>query len=71
VLYSECFDIRDQEDRMSLNAHLDELRRKHAAIDKEIEDEQNHPAANDQALKQLKVRKLHLKEEIQRLSHLA
>lgn len=54
---------------MSLQAHLEELRRKHAAIDKEIEDEQSHPAADEQTLKQLKVRKLHLKEEIERLSH--
>ncbi len=53
---------------MSLDSHLEELRKKHAAIDREIEQEQRHPAADDVSLKQLKVRKLHLKEEIERLS---
>lgn len=53
---------------MSLDSHLEELRKKHAAIDRAIEQEQRHPAADDVSLKQLKVRKLHLKEEIERLS---
>jgi hypothetical protein len=54
---------------MSLDTHLEELRKKHAAIDAEIEEEQRHPGADSTNLKQLKVRKLHLKEEIERLSH--
>jgi hypothetical protein len=53
---------------MSLTSHLEELRKKHAAIAQEIEDEQRHPGADDLNIKQLKVRKLHLKEEIERLS---
>jgi hypothetical protein len=58
----------DQEDCMSLHSHLEELRKKHAAIDERIEDEQRHPGADDLNIKQLKVQKLHLKEEISRLS---
>jgi hypothetical protein len=53
---------------MSLTSHLEELRKKHAAIAQEIEDEQRHPGADDLNIKQMKVRKLHLKEEIERLS---
>lgn len=52
---------------MSLDSHLEELRKKHAAIADRIEDEQRHPGADDQTIKQLKVQKLHLKEEIARL----
>jgi hypothetical protein len=54
---------------MSLDSHLEELRKKHAAIDEQIMSEQRHPATDEVNLKQLKVRKLHLKEEIERLSH--
>ena len=53
---------------MSLSSHLDELRKKHAALSEIIEEEQRKPSSDDLAIKQLKVRKLHLKEEIERLS---
>lgn len=53
---------------MSIDSHVEELRKKHAAIDERIEEEQRHPGADDQNIKQLKVQKLHLKEEITRLS---
>ena len=56
---------------MSLDSHLEELRKKHAAIAERIEDEQRHPGADDLAIRQLKVQKLHLKEEIARLQGLA
>jgi hypothetical protein len=61
-------DTLDQEECMSLDSHLEELRKKHAAIAERIEEEQRHPGADDQSIKQLKVQKLHLKEEITRLS---
>jgi hypothetical protein len=61
-------DIPDQEVCMSLDAHLEELRKKHATIARQIEIEQRHPGADDLNIKQLKVQKLHLKEEITRLS---
>ncbi|MFQ8429783.1 YdcH family protein [Amaricoccus sp. W119] len=52
---------------MSLSSHLTELRKKHQALSDVIETEQRHPGSDDLSIKQLKLRKLHLKEEIQRL----
>lgn len=53
---------------MSLGSHLTELRKKHQALSDVIETEQRHPASDDLNIKQLKLRKLHIKEEIERLS---
>jgi hypothetical protein len=53
---------------MSLTSHLEELRKKHQALSEIIEAELRQPAADDLNIKQLKVRKLHLKEEIERLA---
>jgi hypothetical protein len=53
---------------MTLSSHLTELRKKHQALSEMIEAEQRNPAADDLNIKQLKVKKLHLKEEIERLS---
>jgi hypothetical protein len=53
---------------MSLSSHLTELRRKHQALSEEIEAEQRHPSSDDIGIRQLKVKKLHLKEEIERLA---
>ena len=52
---------------MSLGSHLTELRKKHQALSDVIETEQRCPSADDLNIKQLKLRKLHLKDEIQRL----
>lgn len=53
---------------MTLSAHLTELRRKHDALSEIIEAEQRKPASDDLTIKELKIKKLHLKEEIERLS---
>jgi hypothetical protein len=53
---------------MSLGSHLSELRKKHQALSKIIEAEQRNPASDDLNIKQLKLKKLHLKEEIVRLT---
>lgn len=53
---------------MSLSSHIEELRKKHQALAETIETEQQHPGADDLSIKQLKLRKLHIKEEIARLS---
>ncbi len=53
---------------MTLSSHLSELRKKHQALSEMIEAEQLSPGSDDQSIKQLKVKKLHLKEEIERLS---
>lgn len=54
---------------MSLSSHLTELRKKHQALSEMIEAEQQHPAADDLGIKELKLKKLHIKEEIVRLSN--
>ena len=53
---------------MSLTSHLTELRRKHQALSDEVEAAQRSPATDDLTIVQLKKQKLHLKEEITRLS---
>ncbi|MGF1553728.1 MAG: YdcH family protein [Paracoccaceae bacterium] len=54
---------------MSLDQHVHELRRKHEALSRRIETELRHPGSDDLAIAELKRRKLHLKDEIARLSH--
>jgi hypothetical protein len=53
---------------MNLGSHLDELRKKHQNLSEIIEEEQRKPAADDLSIKQLKLKKLHIKEEIARLT---
>jgi hypothetical protein len=52
---------------MSIESHLVELTRRHRALEREIEGERNHPASNEIKLKELKRKKLHLKEEIEKI----
>lgn len=52
---------------MSLQNHLSELERRHSALDREIEKEQVHPAADEAKVAELKRRKLFLKDEIAKL----
>jgi hypothetical protein len=53
---------------MSVSSHLDELRKKHQALSEIIEEEQRKPSSDDLNIKQLKLKKLHLKEQIERLA---
>lgn len=52
---------------MSLTAHLAELAEKHRVLDRRIEQEMARPASTDHELMRLKLEKLRLKEEIQKL----
>ena len=54
---------------MSMQSHLAELEKKHQALDSEINDCLTHPAVDDLKVVELKRRKLHLKDEIERLRH--
>lgn len=54
---------------MSLSAHVSELRRKHEALDARIAREARHPGTDELTLTALKREKLHLKEQIDRLSN--
>jgi hypothetical protein len=53
---------------MSMSAHLQELRRKHQALEHEVEVAQRLPAMDDLTIADLKKQKMRLKEEITRLS---
>ena len=52
---------------MSIDSHLSELVRRHQTIEEAILAEINHPAADDAKVHELKRKKLHLKDEIERL----
>ena len=53
---------------MSLNSHIQELRRKHEHLSQQVEQAQRAPGSSQIAIAELKKQKLRLKEEIQRLS---
>lgn len=54
---------------MSLGAHLQELKKKHASLSERVEQAQRSPSTDDLAVRELKKQKLRLKEEIARLEH--
>jgi hypothetical protein len=53
---------------MSIQSHIAELERRHAALERQIELASQHPSVDAVQVKELKRRKLHLKDEITRLS---
>ena len=52
---------------MTLRAHLDTLKERHAALEVRITDEDQRPRPDSETLTRLKIEKLHVKEEIERL----
>ncbi|MBN9054496.1 DUF465 domain-containing protein [Shinella sp. PSBB067] len=52
---------------MSIEAHLATLEKKHFALEEELHAAMNRPSAEDQAIADLKRRKLRIKDEIERL----
>ena len=52
---------------MSLSSHLVELRKKHATLEQQIEQELKSPASSDLRIAEMKRQKLRLKDEIVRL----
>ena len=52
---------------MSLEAHIRELESRHRRLDEQIASMMNHPSVDDLEIKRLKLEKLHIKEEIERL----
>jgi hypothetical protein len=52
---------------MAVESHLAELERRHQALELEISDALAHPSTDDLQLRELKRRKLHVKDEITRL----
>ena len=54
---------------MTMEAHLAELERKHQALEAELAEELTHPSSDDLKIRELKRRKLHVKDEIERIRH--
>jgi hypothetical protein len=52
---------------MTLQAHLDALKERHAALEQRIADEDQRPRPDSETLTRLKIEKLHVKEEMERL----
>ena len=52
---------------LSLNTRLDALKERHASLETRIFDEDHRPSPDTQALTRLKLEKLRLKEEMERL----
>jgi hypothetical protein len=52
---------------MSMATYLSALEQKHQALERQIESELSHPAADEGRLRELKRKKLKLKDEITRL----
>ena len=53
---------------MPLQNHLSELTRKHEALEREIHTASTRPSTDDAKVAELKRRKLHLKDEISKLT---
>ncbi|MFN4273474.1 MAG: YdcH family protein [Aliihoeflea sp.] len=52
---------------MSIASHLEELKRKHGDLERELNEVMSHPSVDDIEIARLKRRKLALKDEITRL----
>jgi hypothetical protein len=52
---------------MSVKARLDALKERHAALESRITDEDQRPRPDAEVLTRLKIEKLHVKEEMERL----
>lgn len=53
---------------MSVQSHIAELERRHAALERELDEANQHPSVDVVALTELKRQKLALKDEILKLS---
>ena len=53
---------------MSVQSHIAELERRHAALERELDEASQHPSIDGVALSELKRQKLALKDEILKLS---
>ena len=54
---------------MSLQSRIDTLKSSHASLDARISDEDHRPLPDSGVLSSLKLQKLRLKEEMERLQH--
>ena len=56
---------------MSLQSHIEVLKERHASLETRIADEDQRPRPDNDALARLKLEKLRLKDEMERLQHQA
>jgi hypothetical protein len=52
---------------MAIESHLAELENRHEALEQEINDALIHPSSDDLEIVELKRKKLHVKDEIERI----
>ena len=52
---------------MNLHARLDALKQRHASLESRIFDEDHRPRPDEATLAKLKIEKLHLKDEMERI----
>ncbi|WP_418068012.1 YdcH family protein [Roseibium salinum] len=52
-----------------MQSHLEELERRHAEMERRIEDAQLHPSTDSLELANMKRQKLKIKDEIERIRH--
>ncbi len=52
---------------MAIESHLAELEKRHEALKQEINDALTHPSSDDLEIVELKRKKLHVKDEIERI----
>jgi hypothetical protein len=52
---------------MSIDGRIRELSRRHLSLEAQLQDALAHPSSQDEAIGEIKRRKLRLKEEIERL----
>jgi hypothetical protein len=52
---------------MAFKNHIESLKKKHAHLDQMLQEEEARPSSDDLVLHQLKLQKLSLKDEIERL----
>ncbi len=50
---------------MAIDARIRELGTRHQTLERAIQEEQRHPSADSLRVRELKVRKLHLKEQME------
>ena len=53
---------------MTIASHVEELKKKHSALSRQVEEAQRAPGMNSAEIASMKKRKLKIKEEISRLA---
>jgi hypothetical protein len=68
MVQSDHGDSTTRRNGMSLSSHLQELKKKHQNLSDQVEAAQRNPGYDEIEIAKMKKQKLHLKEEISRLS---